>query len=180
MKEKMISFLKSIHITNVEDFDLDFDMVGRNRFKKEQIDMIITKETPWKYELLRQFQDGLNTVNYPYFLRFSYRNKPTVEDVMELFQDWYRSIYHVSLSPVLTAVDKTTFNIEFANEEEKEKFSPVIFDFNDFLLFIGYEFLIQQSIKVDDGPVVTKQEMKEVKIYKYNNYYEENVALRKN
>ena len=162
MKEKMISFLKSIHITNVEDFDLDFDMVGRNRFKKEQIDMIITKETPWKYELLRQFQDGLNTVNYPYFLRFSYRNKPTVEDVMELFQDWYRSIYHVSLSPVLTAVDKTTFNIEFANEEEKEKFAPVIFDFNDFLLFIGYEFLIQQSIKVDDGPVVTKQEMKEI------------------
>ena len=122
MKDKMISFLKSIHISNIEDFDLDFDSVGRDRFHKEQINMIITKDTPWKYELLRQFQDGLNTVNYPYFLRFSYRVRPTSENVIELFQDWYRSIYHVSLSPVLSILDNSSFNIEYASEEEKEKF----------------------------------------------------------
>ena len=49
MKEKMRSFLNHIHIENVDDFDLDFEMVGRNRFNYEQIDMIITKETRFIY-----------------------------------------------------------------------------------------------------------------------------------
>ena len=55
MKDKMRSFLNSIHIENVDDFDLDFEMVGRNRFNFQQIDMLIVKEQPWDYELLRQF-----------------------------------------------------------------------------------------------------------------------------
>ena len=162
MKPKMISFLNSIGITNVEDFDLDFDVVNRNRFNHAQIDMIITKETPWKYEQLRQFQDGLNTVNYPYFLRFSYRVKPKSEDVIELLQDWYRSIYHVSFSPVLSVIDDRTFNIEYASEEDKTKYASALVDFEDFLLFIGYEFTIESSIKEDEGPVVSKAEMKEI------------------
>ncbi len=162
MKPKMISFLNSIGITNVEDFDLDFDVVNRNRFNHAQIDMIITKETPWKYEQLRQFQDGLNTVNYPYFLRFSYRVKPKSEDVIELLQDWYRSIYHVSFSPVLSVIDDRTFNIEYASEEDKAKYASALVDFEDFLLFIGYEFTIESSIKEDEGPVVSKAEMKEI------------------
>ena len=72
MTDRMISFLKHINIENFDDFDIDFEMVGRNRFRKEQIDMVIRKNTPWKYHLLRQFQDGLNTLTYPYMLRFSY------------------------------------------------------------------------------------------------------------
>ena len=67
MTDKMISFLNHIHIDNVEAFDLDFEMVGRNRFKREQIDMVIVKKTPWKYHLLRQFQDGLNPRRFKYF-----------------------------------------------------------------------------------------------------------------
>ena len=58
MQAKMKSFLNSIHIENIDDFDLDFEMVGRNRFNYQQVDMIITKQTPWTYELLRRFQDG--------------------------------------------------------------------------------------------------------------------------
>ena len=68
MTERMISFLKHINIENIDDFDIDFEMVGRNRFKKEQIDMVIVKKTPWKYHLLRQFQDALATIDYPYLL----------------------------------------------------------------------------------------------------------------
>ena len=64
MTDRMISFLKHINIENFDDFDIDFEMVGRNRFRKEQIDMVIRKNSPWKYHLLRQFQDGLNTLTY--------------------------------------------------------------------------------------------------------------------
>ena len=69
----MKSFLNHIYIDNIDDFDLDFDMVGRNRFNYQQIDMIITKDTPWDYDLLREFMDGLNSIDYPYTMQFSYR-----------------------------------------------------------------------------------------------------------
>ena len=49
MNDKMVRFLKSIHIDNLDDFDLDFDMVARDRFNREQINMVILKKTPWKY-----------------------------------------------------------------------------------------------------------------------------------
>ena len=49
MQEKMISFLKSIHIDEIDSFDLDFEMVGRNRFDRAKIDMVIVKKTPWDY-----------------------------------------------------------------------------------------------------------------------------------
>ena len=93
MKDKMRSFLNSIHIENVDDFDLDFEMVGRNRFNFQQIDMLIVKEQPWDYELLRQFQDGLSTISYPYTMHFSYLHRPDNKDAIKLFYDWFRYIY---------------------------------------------------------------------------------------
>ena len=95
MTDRMISFLKHINVENFDDFDIDFEMVGRNRFRKEQIDMVIRKNTPWKYHLLRQFQDGLNTLTYPYMLRFSYVVRPNMDDLMALFEDWYQTIYRI-------------------------------------------------------------------------------------
>ena len=68
MQEKMKSFLKSIHIENIDDFDLDFEMVGRNRFNYQQIDMIISKQVPWTYELLRQFQHNYLSIYITFFL----------------------------------------------------------------------------------------------------------------
>ena len=52
MKDKMRSFLNHIHIDNVDDFDIDFELVRRNRFNYQQIDMIILKNSPWQYDLL--------------------------------------------------------------------------------------------------------------------------------
>ena len=48
-KAKMVSFLKSLHIENIDDFDLEFESLGKNRFNHEQIDMTIVKNTPWQY-----------------------------------------------------------------------------------------------------------------------------------
>ena len=44
MTDKMVSFLKHLNIENIDDFDIDFEMVGRNRFKPQQIDMMIVKK----------------------------------------------------------------------------------------------------------------------------------------
>ena len=92
MSDKMISFLKHLNIENIDDFDIDFEMVARNRFKPQQIDMMIVKKTPWKYHLLRQFQDALNEVTYPYKLMFSYLVRPNMDDLVKLFEDWYQTL----------------------------------------------------------------------------------------
>ena len=48
MKERMISFLNSIGISDYDSFDMDFEIVKRNRFNKDEINMVILKERPWE------------------------------------------------------------------------------------------------------------------------------------
>ena len=62
MNKKMIRFLSSLDIADVEIFDLDFDLVGMNAIDKTQVDMAIVKDTPWQYHLLERFQRGLNKI----------------------------------------------------------------------------------------------------------------------
>ena len=95
MSYKMTRFLQSIHIENIDDFDLEFEMVGYDRFDKTRLNMVIVKQTPWKYSYLREFQDGLETITYRYLLRFSYLVRPNYHDVVSLFEDWYQTIYRL-------------------------------------------------------------------------------------
>ena len=46
MNNKMVRFLNSLDIADVEVFDLDFDLVGMNPIDKTQVDMAIVKDTP--------------------------------------------------------------------------------------------------------------------------------------
>ena len=141
MQEKMRSFLKSIHIENIDDFDLDFEMVGRNRFNYQQIDMIICKQVPWTYELLRQFQDGLNSINYPYTIHFSYKKRPTSNDAINLFDDWFRYLYRSDSDVELIAVDENIIQVNYLDESFKKRNEAIVNDFKDFLGFISYDFI---------------------------------------
>ena len=162
MTEKMVSFLKHIHIENIDDFDIDFEMVGRNRFNRNQIDMVIVKNTPWKYYLLREFQDGLNTLTYPYLLRFSYIVRPNMDDLISLFEDWYQTIYRIPHNLELEAIKDNCLKVWYANEAEKAQFGPAIKDFNDFLNFLNYEFVIVEEVKPEEGPELSKSEMRKI------------------
>ena len=150
----MRSFLNSIHIENIDDFDLDFEMVGRNRFNYQQIDMIITKERPWEYALLRQFQDGLDTISYPYTMQFSYRVRPTSDDAIALFYDWFRYLYRSESDMDLIAVDNETIRVDYLDESFKERNKEIIKDFKDFLSFISYDF-----IEVTENVLPPKEKM---------------------
>ena len=145
MNDKMMRFLRSIHIENLEDFDLDFDMVGRNRFHREQLDMFIVKQTPWQYHLLRQFQDGLNTITYPYYLRFSYVKRPTVTDAINLFEDWYQTLYHIK-PEVIVEPNGDKIEFSFVDEEQHKFYSLALEDFKSFLNFLNYEFSVTYKI----------------------------------
>ena len=162
MTDKMVSFLKHLHIDNIDDFDIDFEMVGRDRFNHDQINMVIVKNTPWKYHLLRQFQDALNGLSYPYLIRLSYIVRPNMNDLIRLFEDWYQTLYRIPHNLELCVVNDSCLKVIYANEAEKIQYSPAIADFRDFLNFLNYEFVIMEEVKPDEGPELSKSEMRKI------------------
>ena len=69
----MQRFLKSVNLDEFEFSDLSFDLVRRNPFDRKTVDMAIVKEFPWDYMHLSKFMEALNTINYPYSMKFSYK-----------------------------------------------------------------------------------------------------------
>ena len=162
MKDTMVRFLKSIGINDYESFDVDFEICKKNRFNKDQIDMIILKTHPWEYSLLLRFQNALSTItDYKYTLRFSYLNKPTSDNVVRLLNDWYSSIYRLPFSLEVKILGIEQLEVVYQSDEEKNQFESVINEFRQFLDFISYDFIsISESVK----PVVeeaTKEEKEE-------------------
>ena len=104
MQEKMKRFLESIGIVDAERFDLDFDLVARDPYERNKVNMHIAKNSPWEYSALEEFQEGLAKVTYPVDIRFSYINAPSVYDCLSLFNGWYLSVYHAARN-VQTAGD---------------------------------------------------------------------------
>ena len=163
MNEKMKRFLKSIHIENIDRFDLDFDLVTRNSFIHEQIDMLMVKKTPWSYDLLEEFQHGLETISYPYTLSISYIQKPTVYEAIQLFDDWHRSNYRFPHEIKLEAHGDSIVFV-FESESQKEQYQDEIKLFKEFLEFLSYRFEIEQTIEelTPEGPSISKKKLEKI------------------
>ncbi len=154
MNDKMIRFLNSIGIENVDRFDLDFDIVTRNSLNRNQIDMLIVKQTPWTFDLWEEFQSHLESIKYPYTMKFSYIKKPQANDATKLFGDWHYS--HCRFNSFLKLIGiANTITFYYENENEKEKNTQVVKDFGNFLEFIGYNFVLEHKIieKTPEKPV---------------------------
>ena len=165
MNDKMIRFLTSIGIENVDRFDMDFDIVTRNNINKNQIDMLIVKQTPWSFELLEEFQEHLETIKYPYTMKFSYINKPMASDATKLFGDWHYS--HCRFNSFLKLIGiGNTITFYYENENEKEKNAQVTKDFESFLDFLGYNFVLEHKIieKTPEKPVEIEKEEKKIEM----------------
>ena len=146
MTNKMLSFLKSIGIENPESFDLDFVLVARNQYKKEQVDMAIVKSTPWDYALLERFIAALGTIRYPYTLRLSYENLPSADDVYRLFLDWYMAHYYVYPTYLAGMAHAGRLVLGFGSEEEKRNEEPRLAEFESLLSFINYEVAVERQV----------------------------------
>lgn len=141
MNNKMIRFLSSLNIDDVDRFDIDFDLVSMNPIIKTQVDMAIVKDTPWEYHLLEAFQKGLSTISYPYTITFSYKRKPTFYEAAHIIESWYRANYHVPQSFEIRD-DHGQVVLTFHNEQKRDNFAPIMVDLKDFLHFLCYEFAV--------------------------------------
>ena len=162
MTDRMIRFLKSIGIEDYEYFDIDFELCTRNRFNHDLIDMVIIKEKPWDYGLLMRFQEGLNSIKtYQYSLRFSYKSKPTSDNVIQLLNDWYASIYRLPFSLKTNILGIEQIEIVYVGDNEKEQFESAISDFKEFLKFISYDFIEITTVIEEEVIEASEEEKKE-------------------
>ena len=145
MNDKMMRFLTSIKIENLERFDMDFDLVARNQYNRNQVDMLIVKQTPWDYELLEEFMEALQTIDYPYTMKFSYIKKPDAGEAAKLFEDWHFSHNRFKSDLKIFGIGKN-ITIYYDSEEQKTKNANTIKEFKQFLDFIGYKFEIVEKI----------------------------------
>ena len=160
-----IRFLKSINIENYEDFDMDFDYCMRDRFVSDTWKMQISKDTPWKYHLLRQFQDALINITYSYNLRFVYKATITSSDALNLFYDWYQTINRIPCSYGVETPDDEHILITLPNEfESQEELTNASIElencrkeFQSFLEFIGYEVEVNAIVEEKEVVEVVSQ-----------------------
>ena len=162
MTKKMISFLQSIGISNPESFDLDFVLVARNAYKKEQVDMAIEKSTPWDYALLEQFISALGTIRYPYTLRLSYENQPTEDDVYRLFLDWYMAHYYAYPTYLVGMEHAGKLVLGFGSLEEKKAEERKVTEFESLLSFINYDVAVERQIPEPEPEPVVEEDVEDL------------------
>lgn len=145
MNDKMKRFLNSIGIVELDKFDLDFDLVTRNPLNREQVDMLIIKQTPWTFDLLEEFDEHVLKITYPYDMRFSYIKKPLASDATALFGEWHYAHYRVKGTLKLVGIGGT-ITTYYDGEEDKEKQKNVLKEFKQFLNHINYNFKFEERI----------------------------------
>ena len=166
---KIERFLISIGIDNTEDFDMDFEYVARNQILREQVDMVIIKDTPWEYRYLDQLMNGLTTIQYKYTLKFKYKSEITPLDVYDLFANWQhtKAFFSVNLKH-----EEDAYGLHFVadNEDQKIKYEDLIDEFKEFLSFLNYQVDVdiivneeESSEPVQVEPVEVVEEIPEVK-----------------
>ncbi|MCD8204922.1 MAG: PolC-type DNA polymerase III [Coprobacillus sp.] len=164
LSDKMERFLKSIGISDLESYDLDFEMLGKNRFDPSQYDMVILKDTPWSYELLSDFMNHLPNISYKYTLRFSYQIRANADDILKLFNEWYIGTYKF-ISPINIAVSESGDSLEvtYLGDKEEEDYGPVIKDFKKLLEFISYDIEINETLVEVEENNYTEEEKEEAR-----------------
>ncbi len=164
MSEKMLRFLKSLNIENIDDFDLEFEMIGYDRFNPKQLNMVIVKDSPWVYSFLNEFVNNLSNITYKYKLSFSYIHHPIFTDVISLFEQWHESIYHIpSKVNILPTQIEGNLIFEYPDEETQTREASIVKDFKDLLNFINYDFVITEKLMEKEDTVnLTKRELNKI------------------
>lgn len=153
----MERFLTSLGL-NPRDYDMTFDAVYRDDFAKNMLVMMILKDTPWTYESLRQFLDGLKNATYPYKITFSYRNRPHLKDIEALFLDWHLDMHHFPFKGKIKENDNL-ISFVYLNKDERDKNVSIIEGFNDLLNFLCYGYKLEAlPNKNEDAHIKTLEE----------------------
>jgi len=138
--EKITRFLKSINL-NPDDFDIEFDALYKDTFDKDTWVMMIEKDSPFYYEQLKTFLEGIKNIKYKYKISFSYKYPMSNKEIEELFLDWHLDTFHFPFPGKIT-FKENEINITYLNVDEKEKNMYIVNEFISLLKFISVSFKV--------------------------------------
>ncbi len=148
MQRKMMRFLTSIGLPDIERFDMDFSLVAMDAYNPGKVNMMIEKKTPWDYLLLDEYVSAMSTIRYPYSMRFSYPEiEITAKNFDPLFTDWYFAHYMSAPKFSYSALNESTMVIIYGDEEQKATNSPRIGEFRKLLSFINYPIAMVERVE---------------------------------
>jgi len=155
---KMLRFLKSIGISEPNDFDLDFVSITHDATEYERVVMRIAKGTPWEYRSLALFEEGLASIKYLYRIEFAYDEEPQDEEVERLLLDWY--LDHCPSYPPCLVVpfEGDVLAVYPSKGMEEKELAQALKPFSQLLSEIGYKYKIEIAPKEEKDEAAPKDE----------------------
>jgi DNA polymerase III subunit alpha, Gram-positive type len=160
MLAKMTRFLQSIGIQDSEHFDLIFDSVSKHPIHPQQWDMVVTKDTPWTLEQLEPFLAGVATLPYPSSFTFTYRQAPSMQDILNLFLAWYEHQFRQPFG-LLPSINGKTITFTYPDQASFESYKVMWTQINDIFLFIQYPLIFKHKI-LPTSPTVDHEKVNEL------------------
>ncbi len=102
----------------------------------------LLKEGAWSFADFIVFSNALTNINYNYSIVYVYDTRPTAEDALRLFNEWYEHTYF-SPSPFTLTLKGEKLLFQFVSEEEEVQGNNVINDFRLLLQEINYLFELE-------------------------------------
>lgn len=147
MTDKMIRFLRSIGIENIDDFDIDFISCQKSKVDKNFFIFNVKKETPWDYRYLDQFKTSLcNIKTYNYSFSFIYAEIITLDSLKKLVEDVYFNLTFEKLECDFE-LNNSIILLTFSTKIKYEAFEKYKKDIESLFSFINYPFSINVILK---------------------------------
>lgn len=153
MQNKMLNFLKSIEIENIDDFDIDFKTI--RKVKNDSWEFDIVKKTPWNYDLLLYFMEHLANIKYDYNINFYYNNKITQDEISYFFDDFYKSKKYKDFKG---KIEIDLGNVYAFDEDKNYIDNNLIDDFLKLCEFISYDKFLQTMCSCQCGEETEKDD----------------------
>ena len=156
MANRMDRFLTSIGVSRSLGLDLEFEFVSKNLFDPSQIDMAIHKQTPWNYESLARFIEGLGHINYKYSIRFSYETEVKIESAREILLDWGNDHRYGFSDVIANGAEELCL---FYRSSDDAHSGDELKEAQDFFAFLNYPYRL--SVMVETSEEEKKKEEEE-------------------
>lgn len=153
---KIIRFLNSIGINNVDDFDMDFTVAKLDPNDPKTLLMTIRKETGWDYFAYEQFEAALNSIEYPYRLTLEYGSIEN-ESVSEFFNNWLLGQRRILLG-VEAKVSEDKLLISYQNSAYKGQLEKVAKELEELFKHINYPYSVSLQYVVNEAEEKRKKE----------------------
>lgn len=109
----------------------------------------LQKERAWQFDEYLEFSRALTSIPYSYAVNYAYKVLPTLDDVEQLFKDWYRSVTFTEFTLSFVRKDHYALQIIVLDENEAVMLKRQLDDFSLLLQELSYEFTLDLVI-VDD------------------------------